>query len=266
MDTLEMHSPAAVTPDTVVLPAYCPVPGLGILPINAYLIKGAQPVLVDTGAVALTAQFMERLREAIDLNELRWIFLTHADPDHVGSLHAVLDEAPNARLVTTYLGMGKLGLSEPVPPDRVYLLNPGQSLDVGDRQLVAVRPPCFDAPETTAVFDGKTRTLFSSDCFGALMSAPADAAEAIAEEPLRDGLVTWTGVDAPWISSVPQATFEVALDAVRALAPEKILGAHLPPATRRETIESLYRFLRDARGASPFVGPDQKAMMEMLAA
>jgi glyoxylase-like metal-dependent hydrolase (beta-lactamase superfamily II) len=266
METLEMHSPAYVAPDTAVLPAYCPVPGLGVLPINAYLIQGAEPVLIDTGAVALREQFAARLRETIDLRDLRWIFLTHADPDHVGSLHAILDEAPNARLVTTYLGMGKLGLSQPVSPERVYLLNPGQSLDVGDRQLVALRPPSFDAPETTIVFDGKTRTLYSSDCFGALMSAPADAAESIAPDQLRDGLVTWTSVDAPWLSSVSPSTFDAALDTVRALAPETILGAHLPPATRPATIESLYGFLRDARCASPFVGPDQKAMMEMLAA
>jgi glyoxylase-like metal-dependent hydrolase (beta-lactamase superfamily II) len=266
METLEMQSTAAVAPDTTVLPAYCPVPGLGVLPINAYLIKGAQPVLIDTGAVALREPFMATLRETIDMNELRWIFLTHADPDHVGSLRAILDEAPNARLITTYLGMGKLALSEPVSPERVFLLNPGQSIDVGDRELVALRPPCFDAPETTALFDGKTRTLFSSDCFGAVMSAPAEAAEAIPPDQLREGLVTWTSVDAPWLSLVPPASFDGAIDAVRKLAPEAILSAHLPRTTRRETIESLYTYLRSARDVGPFIGPDQKAMMEMLAA
>jgi glyoxylase-like metal-dependent hydrolase (beta-lactamase superfamily II) len=266
METLEMHSPVQVTPDTTALPSYCPVPGLGILPINAYLIRGSEPVLVDTGAVALRDAFMAKLREQIDLADLRWIFLTHTDPDHVGSLHAILEEAPNARLITTYLGMGKLGLAQPVPPERVYLLNPGQSLTVGDRELLALRPPCFDAPETTALFDRKTRTLFSADCFGAVISEPADAAEAIPEDRLVEGLVTWTTVDAPWLSSVPRATFEAAVSAVREIDPSVILSAHLPRATRRETIEGLYRALESAREAKPFVGPDQQALMEMFAA
>ena len=39
------------------LPAMAPVPGLGALPINGFLWKGPEPMLVDTGAtvVALTA-------------------------------------------------------------------------------------------------------------------------------------------------------------------------------------------------------------------
>ncbi len=74
----------------------------------------------------------------------------------------MLELAPNARIVTTYLGMGKLGI-QGFPVERVYLLNPGQSLDVGDRTLQALTPPSYDAPETTALFDNKTRTLFSAD-------------------------------------------------------------------------------------------------------
>jgi hypothetical protein len=55
----------------------------------------------------------------------------------------------------------------PLPLDRVYLLNPGQSLDVGDRTLTGLRPPLFDNPATVGLYDDRSRTLFSSDCFGA---------------------------------------------------------------------------------------------------
>jgi hypothetical protein len=33
--------------------------------------------------------------------------------------------------------------------DRVFLLNPGQSLDLGDRRVAAFRPPVYDSPATT---------------------------------------------------------------------------------------------------------------------
>jgi hypothetical protein len=42
-----------VAPDTISLSSYCPLPGLGILPVNAFVIEAAQPVLVDTGLSAL---------------------------------------------------------------------------------------------------------------------------------------------------------------------------------------------------------------------
>ena len=61
-----------------------------------------------------------------------------------------------------------------MPPERVHLLNPGQRLSVGDRDLLAVRPPTFDAPETTGVFDTRSRALFTADCFGALLAEPAE--------------------------------------------------------------------------------------------
>ena len=83
--------------------------------------------------------------------------------DHLGNIEAVLTEAPNARVVTSYIGMAKMGLHG-LPLDRVYLLNAGQSLNVGDRELLAVKPPTFDAPETTGLFDPTSQSLISADC------------------------------------------------------------------------------------------------------
>jgi hypothetical protein len=62
-------------------------------------------------------------------------------------------------VITTFLGFGMLSLFCPLPPDRMFLLNPGQTLDVGDRTLLAVKPPTFDNPATTAVFDAKPDVL-----------------------------------------------------------------------------------------------------------
>ncbi|QKQ26676.1 MBL fold metallo-hydrolase [Candidatus Reidiella endopervernicosa] len=92
------------------------------------------------------------MRSVVDPKDLRWIWITHADMDHLGNLEAVLSEATNARIVTTYIGMAKMGLHG-LPLVRVFLLNPGQSLNVGDRQLMAVKPPTYDAPETTGLLD-----------------------------------------------------------------------------------------------------------------
>jgi flavorubredoxin len=62
-----------------------------------------------------------------------------------------------------------MSTARPVPLDRVYLLNPGRSLDVGDRTLTAFRPPLYDSPATVGFYDDRSQTCFSSDCFGAPM-------------------------------------------------------------------------------------------------
>ena len=154
--------------DTTALESYAPLPGLGVLPVNTWLIRARQPVLVDTGMAVLQDDFMRTLEGLIDPAELRWIWITHADADHVGNLRAVLAAAPNARIVTNYLGVGKLGLQQ-FPVERTWMLNPGQALDVGDRQLLAFRPPVYDAPETMGLFDSRSRFAFTSDSFGAVL-------------------------------------------------------------------------------------------------
>lgn len=256
-------SSVSANTDTHVLTSYFPLPGLGILPINAFLIRGQEPVLVDTGFAILREGFIKELSALIDLNDLRWIWLTHTDADHVGNLEPVLREAPNARLITTFLGMGKLGLLQQ-PVDRAYLLNPGQRLNIGDRELVAMHPPVYDAPETTGFFDTRTRTLFSSDCFGALLQKPEETAGAVPVDVLRSGMMTWATVDAPWISTLDTNQFDAQLKSIQEIKPAMILSSHLPPAT--EMHNRLCENLRNARTAPVFVGPDQKALMQMMSA
>lgn len=233
------------------------------MPVNAFVIRAAEPVLIDTGLFATSREFMQGLRSVVDLASLRWIWLTHVDQDHIGSLEVVLAEAPRAQVVTTFLGMGKYSLRGALPPDRVYLLNPGQTLDVGDRKLVASRPPTFDSPETTALFDPKTRTFFSSDCFGALVQEPAEDAEGLGAAALRDGSVLWSTIDSPWLRLTDASAFEKTLEPVRALRPEHVLSSHLPPA-RGSLLETMLAHLTTARVAPPFVGPDQAAMMAAM--
>ncbi len=126
-----------------------------------------QPVVVDTGLSTDDKDFVSWLSDAIDPVDVRWIWLTHPDRDHTGGLHDLLEAAPQARVVTTFIGVGILGTERPLPMDRVCLLNPGQQLDVGDRTLSGLRPPLFDNPATVDVVDHRTGALFSSDCFGA---------------------------------------------------------------------------------------------------
>lgn len=262
MDTPTMLEPYEVTPDIHVVPSYFPIPGLGILPVNAFVLKAAEPVLVDTGLVPLSDQFMEKLASVIDPADLRWLWLTHTDQDHIGSLQCILDAAPRLRIITTFLAVGKMSLFQPFPMDRIYLLNPGQNISVGDRILTAVKPPSYDAPETTGFYDPKDAAFFSADCFGALMSEPHENAAGIGTENLRAGSIRWATVDAPWLHTVNERSFSKTLSRIRELSAKLILSAHLPVA--RNMTEELLGYLGAVPAAQPFVGPDQQALEAML--
>jgi flavorubredoxin len=263
MDKPTMFEPYKAAADIEVVPSYFPIPGLGIIPVNSFVLKASQPVLVDTGLVPLSDEFMETLSSVIDPEDLRWLWLTHTDQDHIGSLWRVLEAAPKLRIITTYLGVGKMSLFAPLPMDRVYLLNPGQSISIGDRILTAIKPPSYDAPETTGFYDPKTETFFSADCFGALMSEPVDNAAEMGLQDLRKAMVFWATLDAPWLHNVDRTLFAKDINRIREISPKLVLSAHLPIA--RDMADNLLDNLATVPDAEPFVGPDQKGLEAMLA-
>jgi hypothetical protein len=250
--------------DIDVLTTNFPVPGLGFVPINAFVLHGTEPVLVDTGSVVQREEFMAALRTVIDPADLRWIWLTHTDFDHIGSLHQLLAENPRLTVITTFLGVGIMGLTAPLPMDRVHLVNPGQSIAVGDRTLTAVKPPVFDNPVTTGFYDDRSGTLMSADCFGALLADVPERAEDLSAEDLAQGQVFWVMADSPWLCKVDRALFAKDLDAVRAFEPAHVLSSHLPVASGA-SLERMLSTLATAPSAAPFVGPDQAALELMLA-
>ena len=165
-----MVTTATVTSGIDVLTDDVDIPGLGHLPINAYVLHGDAPVLVDTGSIAQADTFDAALRSVIDVADLRWIWLTHTDFDHIGLLHRLLAENPELRVITTFFGVGIMGLFDPLPMDRVNFVNPGEMITLADRTLTAVKPPAFDNPITVGFHDDRTNALFSADCFGALLT------------------------------------------------------------------------------------------------
>ena len=250
-------------PDIEVLTSDFPIPGFGLIPINAFVIKGSEPILVDTGAAVQSGDFMPALKSVIDPADLKWLWLTHTDFDHMGSLQQLLAENPKLRVITTFLGVGIMSLFAPLPMDRVYLLNPGEKMNVGNRTLTAFRPPAFDNPSTTGFYDDKSGILFSSDCFGALLSKVPQNAADLSDADLRDGQIFWATVDSPWLHKADQGVLAKELDVIRKMAPKMILSSHLPAAPGSMT-DRLLASLAAVPGARPFVGPNQAALEQML--
>lgn len=256
-----------VRPDVSVISDSLEVPGIGHIPVNAFVLHSAQPVVVDTGLGLPDRNFLETLSSVIDPADVHWIWLTHPDRDHTGGIFDLLAAAPEARLVTTFLAVGIMSCERPLPMDRLFLLNPGQSLDVGDRTLTGFRPPLFDNPATVGFFDDSSGVCFSSDCFGGPLPS-ADLAEApdvgaVGAEDLRAAQLLWATVDSPWVQTVDEQRFLETFRQLQDRQPELVLSTHLPPAPG--LTGRMIDTLGSAAGSAPFTGPDQTALEQMLA-
>ncbi|MCG7606787.1 MULTISPECIES: MBL fold metallo-hydrolase [Mycobacterium] len=227
-----LGNPFPATPDIDVLPTYWPVPGLGDLPMNAFVLRSAEPVVVDTGVALLADEFIDALADRLDLRRLRWIWLTHEDRDHTGALRRILELAPNATVLGTFMTFGRAAPDGVLPFNRFRIVNPGDEVMVGDRRLRAIRPPLYDSPGTLGFIDLSTGAYVSSDCFGAPLPPElvtgADT-DHIDPELLRSAQVAWANADSPWVAQADRAELRAQVTAVRRLDPSVLLSSHLPP-------------------------------------
>ena len=125
---MQYHRPIR---DVTVLNDVAEVPGIGFLPVNSFVLHAEQPVVVDTGLGLPDRTFVDDLASVIDPADVRWIWLTHPDRDHTGGLFDLLEAAPQARVITTFLGVGIMSTERPLPPSPPKVFD-SQSLKVTD--------------------------------------------------------------------------------------------------------------------------------------
>lgn len=224
-----------------------------VTPLNAIVIRGQRPLVVDTSAPLFREAFLADLRAVVALEEIAYVAITHADPDHTGAIVALLEAAPSARILTNAVGRTKLMGDFGLPASRFQLTNPGDAIDLGDRTLRATWIPLFDQPETMGFFDERSRVLCSADCFGAILPTLVTYADEVTAAVYEVGFRFWNQGNHPWVRLVDPAKLAAELDGIRGLAPQVIASAHGP--VLRHDLERAFCWLAELPDAPPFRFP-----------
>ncbi len=225
------QEPLEVAPDTFLIRAVqFSLGGSLSTSFNSLLIRAAEPVIVDTGMVINRDIWFDDMFSLVEPNEVRWIFVTHLDDDHVGNLKEAVELFPNAIVVINWAASGRLCTSFGIPRERIRTVDDGEALDVGDRTLRAVRPPVYDSAHTRGLLDPKTRVYYAADAFCAPM--PAEPVDRVDQMPVlmweRGMAMVHHYSLCPWISMVDEAKFQTEVKKLAGLSVEVIVGAHTP--------------------------------------
>ena len=165
------------------------------------VIRGAEPVIVDTGTPANRRQWLEDVFAIVEPEDVRWIFLSHDDVDHTGNLDEALAACPNATLVCNWAMVERHTNCFDFPLDRCRWVMHGESFDVGDRTLQAIRPPVFDSPTTRGLYDPTTKVYWAVDTFATPLPDPTLGIADLDEEFWHFGMTLFAlGAVSPWIS------------------------------------------------------------------
>ena len=221
--------PTRIAPETFLLHDHH---GEGTDPVsvalNTMVIRGAQPVVVDTGVAENRDRYLADVFALVEPEDIRWVFISHDDVDHTGNVNELMAAAPNAILVIDWFMKERMGASLDVPASRWRWVRDGDTLDVGDRTLGIVRPPVFDSPTTRGLFDPRTGVYWGSDSFASPMAAPVRHVGEIDPGAWLEGIHTFAQYVSPWLSLVDGAKFQRTVDRVEALDPRVLVGCHTP--------------------------------------
>jgi flavorubredoxin len=246
------HGPVAVCDDTWLITQLEEAPPWGRIFLNSAVIRAAEPVLVDTGTAVNRTAWLAQVGAVVDPADIRWIFVSHDDPDHVGNLALMLELCPRATILTTWFAVGRMALEQGItlPMDRVRFVNDGEPVDVGDRTLRAVLPPVYDNPTTRGLFDPLTGFYWAGDCFGAPVSEFIVEAEDVPGADWREGFLDMQRMLSPWHTLLDHHRYGAAVDRVEGLSITAAAGAH-GPVVRGPRLDDAYRLLRTL----PHLGP-----------
>jgi flavorubredoxin len=258
-------APQRIAPDTWLIPNLVPAGDGLYLPANAMVIRGREPVLVDTGAPVHRAQWLEKAFSVVEPEDVRWIFLSHDDGDHTGGLFDALERCPNATLVTNFFSVERLALEKPgLPLERMRWIEPGGSFDAGDRVLQLFRPPIFDGPTTRGLFDPTTRAMWIVDTFACLTPGSLQA-EDLPRELLEQCMPAMNSAVSPWHAWLDRAAYGRHVGAVESLGARTVASAH-GPVLHGELLDDAFDRLRVMAGAPIIPTPGQELLDTLIAA
>jgi flavorubredoxin len=234
--------------------------------LNSMVIRGSEPMIVDTGTIANRQQWLEDVFSLVEPQDVRWIFLSHDDVDHTGNLEQTMEACPNARLVCNWAMVERHTNCFDFPIDRCQWVSDGEALDIGDRTLQAFRPPVYDSPTTRGIFDPKTGLYWSSDAFATPLPDPGAGIADLDPEFWGFGMTLFAlGAVSPWLSLVDPGKYNKYVDRVQNLDITTVAGCHTP-VIEGPFIEQAFSVVRQLPTVEPPPLPDQSVLDQIVAA
>ncbi len=234
--------------------------------LNSLVIRGAEPMIVDTGTIANRTQWLEDVFTVVEPQDVRWIFLSHDDIDHTGNLDETMAACPNATLVCNWAMVERHTNCFEFPLHRCRWIADGEQLDIGDRTLLALRPPAFDSPTTRGIFDPLTRLYWAADCFATPLPDPHMPVADLDPDFWSFGMMLFAlGAISPWLSMVDPAKYGAFVDRVQSLDIGTIASCH-SPVIEGPHIDRAFARMRELPTVDFPMLPDQSVLDQIVAA
>ena len=135
---------------------------------NSYLIADDKVAIMDAVDIRKCNEWMENLSEALNGRTPDYLVVQHMEPDHAGSVAAVIERYGDIKIVCSaraaqmlpqfFDGFDFVG--------RTIVVAEGDTLSLGSHTLKFFMAPMVHWPEVMVSYETKSKILFSADAFG----------------------------------------------------------------------------------------------------
>lgn len=137
---------------------------------NSYLVRDEKTVLIDTVWRPHAKEYVEKLKQEIDLNEIDYIVIHHGEVDHSGALPELMKEIPDTPIYCTAQGVKTL--TGQYHQDWNFVpYKTGDTLDLGSRKLIFIEGKMLHWPDSSFSYLTEDNIFFSNDAFGQHISS-----------------------------------------------------------------------------------------------
>lgn len=142
---------------------------------NSYLILDEKTAVMDTVDELIQEKYLENIKKELDGRALDYIVVQHLEPDHSGSLEALVSLYPEAKVVLSAKAksMAQNFLDTDIS-ERAITVGEGDTLCLGTHTLHFVTAPMVHWPEVILSYEDSEKVLFAADAFGKFGALDAD--------------------------------------------------------------------------------------------
>lgn len=133
---------------------------------NSYLILDDKKILIETVKASFCNEMLSRIRDVMDPADLDYIVANHMEPDHSGSLAALMNIAKKATIIVSEK-FGEESLARTFHQSwNIIPVKEGSEINLGKRRLRFIPISMVHWPDSMADYLVEEQILFPSDAFG----------------------------------------------------------------------------------------------------
>jgi len=132
---------------------------------NSYLVRDEKTVLIDTVWKPFAGEFIENLKQEIDLEKIDFVILNHAESDHSGALPELMKIIPDTPVYCTANAVRSLK-GHYHQELNFRTVKTGDRLNIGSKEIIFIEAPMLHWPDSMFCYLTGDSILFSNDAFG----------------------------------------------------------------------------------------------------